>query len=119
MSDDQTSEKSSYRVAWVIACLVLLLASVVLLKRSTQRGAVIVTLDTNGTARFAVVLPLQNTNVRNVAFGAMKYLNNGTGMIVSSKSGSLSNLAELANSMRSSGITSVFLRIDTNSLKTK
>jgi len=59
MNDDQTSEKSSCRVAWVIACLVLLLASVVLLKRSTQRGAVIVTLDTNGTTRFAGVLPLQ------------------------------------------------------------
>src|SRR5213593_3899302 len=112
MNEDQPGEARNHWFAWVIGCLVLLSAVVVLRNSTSTLRRATVTIDRNGTARLGGVLPIQNKVVRDVALKAAGHLIGGTASIVAAKSTAISNLVEMCGAMRKSGITSVVLQTE-------
>ena len=117
MNEEQPGEARNHWFAWVIGCLVLLSAVVVLLKSAGTLRRATVTIDANGTARLGGMFPIQNKIVRDVALTAAGRLNGGTASIVAAKSTAISNLVEMCSAMRKSGFTSVVLQTELISLQ--
>ena len=105
------------RLALAFVCLALLVVGALVATRSRPRdsagsaGSARMMIDSNGTTRLGP-LPLSNTNLRDAAFIAVSYLNNGTVAVSVAESTKFSDLVRTMDAMKRVGITKVAVRAE-------
>jgi biopolymer transport protein ExbD len=111
--EDQPRGAGGWR-ALTIVCALLLVAGTLIairLRPGKSPGSALIKIDSNGTTRLGP-LPLQNTNLRDAAFTAVSYLNQGTVSVSAAESTKMGDFVKTLSAMQRAGITSITVRTE-------
>jgi hypothetical protein len=109
-TEAQTGSLITWYSLLIVFVLIAGLAAFIVIGRQSNRF-VAIKIDSKGTTRIGPI-PLQNTNLRHVAFTAIGQLNNGVPLISVAKPVQHLELVQTILAMRQAGITSVLVHVE-------